>query len=73
MGGLTLNGRTVVYKAMAAGAAWLALGVFVSRPWISPECGEFVGCSLLLYGLALFMWSAIGFVAALMWHYWRKN
>jgi hypothetical protein len=53
-------------------AAWLGVGVSLIRPSISRFCGDVTSCSVLLYGLALFMWMALGFAGGLIWYYWRK-
>jgi hypothetical protein len=58
--------------ATAAGL-WVVVGILINRPWISAFCGDVVSCWLLLHGLGLFMWLALGVTVALVVHYYRAN
>jgi hypothetical protein len=62
-----LKGRAIV------ATAWLGVGVLLIKPYISWQCGDFTSCSVLLYGLWLFTWLALGFAGGLIWYYWRKR
>jgi hypothetical protein len=59
-------------KALIA-LAWLGVGFLLSRPRVSSFCDDVTSCSVLLYGLALFMWALLGLAGSLVWHYWRKK
>jgi hypothetical protein len=59
-------------RRWVVGAAWLAAGTLLYQPMIASFCGGVTSCTVLLYGLGLFVWVALGVCGVLIANYYRE-
>jgi hypothetical protein len=60
-------------QAWGLAAIWICTFFVIYRPWNSGFCEGVVSCWLALFGLALFIWLALGLGVGFMLHYWLTD